>query len=183
MSGAVEKLLLTYLWNRYHEQIPVIKLIQIGAISILFGHHKPLFYCWKDIWCWKLPRRVATSENDRLHIYSLCSSATDELVWSWCVSSSMGTLVILDFEIPKIRPCFSNSRFWEVGVGTWQFWEHNQKRPSSLVRLCMIYGLYCSPRVMGGGVFHYRATPSPQRLSEPCRSSSVRLTITRTRRN
>jgi hypothetical protein len=30
-----------------------------------------LFHCWKDIWCWKLPCRVATSENDRLHIYSL----------------------------------------------------------------------------------------------------------------
>ncbi len=28
---------------------------------------------WKDNWCWKLPCRVATSENDRLHIYRLCS--------------------------------------------------------------------------------------------------------------
>jgi hypothetical protein len=35
MSGAVEKLLFTSLWNRYQEQIPGIKLIQIGAISIL----------------------------------------------------------------------------------------------------------------------------------------------------
>jgi hypothetical protein len=30
-----------------------------------------LLHCWKDIWFWKLPRRVATSENDRLHIYNL----------------------------------------------------------------------------------------------------------------
>jgi hypothetical protein len=34
MSGAVEKLLFTYLWNRYHQQIPGVKLIQEGAISI-----------------------------------------------------------------------------------------------------------------------------------------------------
>jgi hypothetical protein len=46
-------------------------LIQIGAISILLCQHKPLFHCWKDICGLKLPRRVATSENDRLHIYIL----------------------------------------------------------------------------------------------------------------
>ncbi len=39
MSGAVEKLLFTYLWNGYHQQIPGIKLIQIGAISILLCWH------------------------------------------------------------------------------------------------------------------------------------------------
>jgi hypothetical protein len=39
MSGAVEKLLCTYLLNRYHQQIPGIKLIQIGAISILLCQH------------------------------------------------------------------------------------------------------------------------------------------------
>ncbi len=72
MSGAVEKLRFTYLWNRYHQQIPGIKMIQIGAISLLLCQHQPLFHCWKHIWCWKLPCRVATSENDRLHIYSLC---------------------------------------------------------------------------------------------------------------
>jgi hypothetical protein len=31
-----------------------IKFIQIGAISILLCQHKPLFYCWKRICCWKL---------------------------------------------------------------------------------------------------------------------------------
>jgi hypothetical protein len=31
MSGAVEKLRFTYLRNGYHQQIPGIKLIQIGA--------------------------------------------------------------------------------------------------------------------------------------------------------
>jgi hypothetical protein len=38
-----------------------------------------LVYCWKDIWCWKLPCRVATLRNDRLHIYSLwqCLPWTD----------------------------------------------------------------------------------------------------------
>ncbi len=80
ISGAVEKLRFTYLWNRYHQQIPGIKLIQIGAISILLCQHKPLFHCWKDIWCWKMPRRVATSENDRLHIYSL---------WLWLDKSDI----------------------------------------------------------------------------------------------
>jgi hypothetical protein len=35
MSGAVEKLLFNNLCNRYNQQIPAIKLIQIGAISIL----------------------------------------------------------------------------------------------------------------------------------------------------
>ncbi len=64
MSGAEEKLLFTYLWNRYHQQIPRINLIQIGAITILLCRHSPLFHCWKDIWCWKLPCRVTTSEND-----------------------------------------------------------------------------------------------------------------------
>ncbi len=39
MSGAVEKLRFTYLWNRYHQQIPGIKLIQIGAISIILCQH------------------------------------------------------------------------------------------------------------------------------------------------
>ncbi len=72
ISGAVEKLLFSYLWNRYHQQISGIKLIQIGAISVLLCQHEPLFHCWKDICCcWKLPCRVATSENDRLHMYSL----------------------------------------------------------------------------------------------------------------
>ncbi len=69
MSRVVEKLLFTYVWNRYHHQIPGIKLIQIGAISILLC--QPLFHSWKDICGLKLPRRVAKSENDRLHIYSL----------------------------------------------------------------------------------------------------------------
>ncbi len=35
MSEAVEKLLFTYLWNRHHQQIPGMKVIQIGAVSIL----------------------------------------------------------------------------------------------------------------------------------------------------
>jgi hypothetical protein len=39
MSGDVAKLLITYLWNGYHQQIPGIKLIQIGAISILLCQH------------------------------------------------------------------------------------------------------------------------------------------------
>ncbi len=39
MSGAVEKLLFTNLWNRYHQQIPGINLIQICAISILLWQH------------------------------------------------------------------------------------------------------------------------------------------------
>jgi hypothetical protein len=71
MSGDVEKLCFTYLWNRYHQQIPGIKLIHIGAISVLLCQHYTSFHRWKDIWCWKLPYRVATSENDCLHIYSL----------------------------------------------------------------------------------------------------------------
>jgi hypothetical protein len=79
MSGAVEKLRFTYLWNRYHKQIPAVKLLQIGAISILLCQHWPLFHCWKDIWCWKLPCREATSENDRLLIYSLWSQGTGSL--------------------------------------------------------------------------------------------------------
>jgi hypothetical protein len=74
MSGTVEKLLFTYFWNRYQQQIPDNKLIQIGAISILLCQHWLLYYCWKDIWCWKLPCHGATSESDRLHIYSLWSS-------------------------------------------------------------------------------------------------------------
>ncbi len=87
MSGAVEKLLFTYyLWNRYHQQIPGIKLIQIGAISILaYARIKPLFHCWKDIWCWKPPCRVATSEKDRLHIYSL---------WFFCAEADTWRLVV-----------------------------------------------------------------------------------------
>ncbi len=71
MSGVVEKLLFIYSWNRYHQQIPGINLIHIGATSILLCQHQPWFHCWKDIWCWKLPCLVSTSENDRLHIYSL----------------------------------------------------------------------------------------------------------------
>ncbi len=39
MSEAEEKLLFTYLWNRYHQQIPGIKLIQTGAIPILLCQH------------------------------------------------------------------------------------------------------------------------------------------------
>jgi hypothetical protein len=35
LREAVEKLLFTYLWNKYHQQIPGIKFIHIGAISIL----------------------------------------------------------------------------------------------------------------------------------------------------
>jgi hypothetical protein len=33
-EAAVEKLLFTFMRNRYHQQIPGIKLIQIGAISM-----------------------------------------------------------------------------------------------------------------------------------------------------
>jgi hypothetical protein len=39
ISGAVEKLRFTNLWNRYRQQIPGIKLIQISAISILISQH------------------------------------------------------------------------------------------------------------------------------------------------
>jgi hypothetical protein len=66
ISMVVEKLIFTYLWNRYHQQIPGIKLIQIGAISIRLCQHEPMFHCWKDMRGLKLP------ENDGLHIYSLC---------------------------------------------------------------------------------------------------------------
>jgi hypothetical protein len=76
MSGAVENLPFIYLWNSYHQQIPGVQLIQRGAISILLCQHYSLFHCWKDIWCWKLPRHAATSENDRLHICSLCQKPT-----------------------------------------------------------------------------------------------------------
>jgi hypothetical protein len=41
-----------------------------GAIFHLFMPALTLFHCWKDIWFWKLPCRVATPENDRLRIYS-----------------------------------------------------------------------------------------------------------------
>ncbi len=39
ISEAVEKLLFAYLWNKYNQQIPGIKSIQIGAISILLYQH------------------------------------------------------------------------------------------------------------------------------------------------
>jgi hypothetical protein len=39
ISGAVEKLGFTHLWNRCHQRIPGIKLIQIGAIPILLCQH------------------------------------------------------------------------------------------------------------------------------------------------
>jgi hypothetical protein len=70
MSSVAEKLLFTDSGDRYHQQISGIKLIQIGAISILLCQHQSLLHCWKDICGLKLPRRVATSENDRLRIYS-----------------------------------------------------------------------------------------------------------------
>jgi hypothetical protein len=63
-------------------------LIQIGAISILLCQHKPLFHCWKDIWCWKLPCRLATSENDRLHIYSLWKRHMHSSLKSWPIDSA-----------------------------------------------------------------------------------------------
>jgi hypothetical protein len=111
ISGAVEKLLFTYLWNRYHEQIPGMKSIQIGTISILLCHHKRLFHCWKDIWCWKLPRRVATSEKDRLHIYSL---------WHFF------SIIPLYAEIIKTKFLDQPKRRW-AGVG--KFWGRNTSLP------------------------------------------------------
>ncbi len=73
MSGAVEKLRFTYLWNRYHPQILGVKLISDRCNSHPLMPASTLVSLLKDIWCWKLPYicRVATSENDRLHIYSL----------------------------------------------------------------------------------------------------------------
>jgi hypothetical protein len=72
MSRVVKKLLFTYLWNRYHQQIHYIKLIQIGTIpAFLCKHYKPLFHCWIDNFGLKLPSRVAASDNDHLHMYSL----------------------------------------------------------------------------------------------------------------
>ncbi len=38
MSGAVDELF-TYFWNSYPQQIPGIKLIQVGEISILSCQH------------------------------------------------------------------------------------------------------------------------------------------------
>ncbi len=71
MSGALEKLLFTYLWNRYNQQIPGINLIQVGA-----NRQHPCFTAGR-IWCWKLPCHVGTSENDCLHNYSLCGGLHD----------------------------------------------------------------------------------------------------------
>jgi hypothetical protein len=63
--------------------------------------------------------------------------AIDELVCSWCMSSSMGTLVILHFRIPKTQICGSASRFWEAGIGTWHTWGDSQKNNHRC-----IYSLY-----------------------------------------
>jgi hypothetical protein len=57
--------------------------------------------------------------------------AIDELLCSWCTSSSMETFVILDFVIAKIKIFCSTSRFGKVGVGVWQSWEDNPKQPPS----------------------------------------------------
>jgi hypothetical protein len=103
-SGAVEKLLFTYLWNIYHQQIPGINLIQIGAISILLCQHLPLLRCWKDILCWQMPCRVATSENDRLHIYSLRDNQkamrkSSLIYWSGCARHLDGLMMFEKYKV------------------------------------------------------------------------------------
>jgi hypothetical protein len=65
MSRVVENLLFTYLRNRYHQQIPGIKLIQIGAISSSLWAHHELINC-RAAW-----RHQKTSTVCTVHIYSV----------------------------------------------------------------------------------------------------------------
>ncbi len=65
---------------------------------------------------------IATSE-----LWISIFQAIDKLVWSWRMSSSMETLVILDFPCLKIPNGCSTSGFWEVGVAAWQFCRRQPK--------------------------------------------------------
>jgi hypothetical protein len=58
MSAAVEKLLFTYLWNRYHQQIPGKKVNWDRCNFHPLMPALTLVSLLEDIWCWKLPCRV-----------------------------------------------------------------------------------------------------------------------------
>jgi hypothetical protein len=72
--------LFTSLWNRYHQWLSDIKLIQISAFSASYSRINPCFTAGNQIGVFKLSRNLRTPENGHLHIYSLrLEPANDDL--------------------------------------------------------------------------------------------------------
>ncbi len=71
LNQVVETQLFISLWNRYHQRLSDIELIQISAFSSFLFHDEPLFYCSKANRGLKLSRYSRTPENDHVYIYSL----------------------------------------------------------------------------------------------------------------
>ncbi len=67
----MEPQLLTSLWNRSHQWLSDVNLIQMIAFIRFLSQDQPLFHCWKANRGLKLSRDLQTPENDHLHIYGL----------------------------------------------------------------------------------------------------------------
>ncbi len=78
LNHVVESQLFTSLWNRYHQWLSGIELIQISAFFSFLSEDQPLFHCWKANRGLKLSRNSGAPENDHLHIYSLWFAVHDQ---------------------------------------------------------------------------------------------------------
>ncbi len=65
LNQVVESQLFTSLWNRFHQQLSDLELIQISAFLSFLFLDQPLFHCWKASRGLKLSRNSFTPENDR----------------------------------------------------------------------------------------------------------------------
>jgi hypothetical protein len=74
LNQVVESHLFTSLWNKYHQWLSNIELIQTSDFSSFLFKNYSLFHCWKANRDLELSRNSQTPEDDHLRIYSL---------WSW----------------------------------------------------------------------------------------------------
>ncbi len=67
----VEPLVFTFLWNRCHQWLADIELIQISPFFVFSFQDEPVFHCWKAKRGWDLTINLRTPKINYCRIYSL----------------------------------------------------------------------------------------------------------------
>ncbi len=91
LNQVLESQLFTSLWNRYHQWLPDIELIQTSAFCNFLSVDKPRFHCWKANPVLKLSRNLQILEIYDLHIYSLWSQVVylNDFLYLLCLKPCM----------------------------------------------------------------------------------------------
>jgi hypothetical protein len=72
LNHNVEPRVFTFLWNRYHQLVTVIELIDISAFFLAsYSKIIPVFHCWKAKQGWNLTINLQTPKIDYCCIYGL----------------------------------------------------------------------------------------------------------------